>query len=355
MALTVSLLCLFVEAARAEVPAGKLAYIRDGNLYTIETAASGKPIPGKRPQKLTALHRKGIPTALAWSSDGRLIALSMESRPGGTSSLYIVAAKARATLRYLAEGDAPAFAPQGHLLAYTEAMNGGDRWTDRVCLTDLDTHKTRVLREKAHTPCWSADGRRIALIDESKNEFTAIVAVVDAATGRHVAFRQEAINAESPLLSPNGRYLAYNPHMSRPPLEAAIADLKIGDTVGVSKPGEPVLDWSPDSQWLLWTRCIIDPQNDGSCLWSEVWATTPHGTHSHKMDTGSYARFTPDGRHVLYLRQRPRPNAQPIGLYVADLRGRHRQLVLKDVHEVFAVWLPTTRSSVNTPRRETKR
>jgi hypothetical protein len=347
-----SSLCLLAVTlcdAAAKQLAGKLIYCRNGSLYGVPITATGNPVPGARPFRITRLPAKCELDSLTVSADGSLIVFEIRSEPDGSGdqqvALWGVDARPGAQPHRLGPGSEPRFAPFGKLLAYTGVdINGEDRWHDSVCIRDLQTGKIRVLRPQSHTPRWSSDGKEIALIDESKNDFTATVMVVDAATGKRVLYKNDVINVHTPLLSPNGRYIAYNPHMSRPKLPGAIADRKTGDEAVLPYAGEPVLDWSPDSRWLLWSRDIIAPHNDGAVMWSEIWSTTADGKHSHRFGTGSSGCFAPDGKHILYVRTTAEEDAKPLGLYVSDLRN-HRHRLLENCDDVFVVWKGDARNT----------
>jgi Tol biopolymer transport system component len=305
-----------------------LAYTQSGWLYIVEIENTGELRKGSQPQKICRLPSHEVSGTMNWSMDGKYIAFSIYV-PYEGGQLWVVEAKPGATPRKLGEGTEPAFAPTGHLLAYN--------YDGSVRIMDLDTNNSRTLREKSYSPHWSADGKEIALIDESEADnygVTVIVAVVDAETGQHVSFRSEATQANTPLPSPDGRYIAFSPHLSRPKLSGIIANRQTGEELSLPHAGEPVLDWSSDSKWLLWTRWNIDPENDGAYLWREVWVTSPDGKNSRKIGDGYPARFAPDGKHVLYLRGRQQ---RPTDLYVADLQGNRQKLLLQNVDEGFAV------------------
>lgn len=242
----------------------------------------------------------------------------------------------------IAGGSDPAFAPTGHLLAYAYNVDTNGNWNPEVRLLDADTGKSRLLRARAADPHWSRDGRKIALVDVSPKDFDALVEVVDAQTGQRVLWKQQTIGPSNPLLSPNGRYIAYSPHMSRPKPPGVVADMQTGSSAVLPHEGSPVLDWSPDSSLLLWTRLIIAPQNDGVWLWTEVWMSQPNATGARKLDDGGAARFTPDGKHVLYIRARTPSLTLEGDLCSTDLHGRNRRVLAHGVSGAIAVWRSST-------------
>jgi hypothetical protein len=344
--LTLLALLLVVEHADATKPAGKLVYSRSGNLYVANITAQGGLQPGTVPRRILHLPQRSEVTAASVSADGSLIVLcvtttlSTDSQGGKIvdTSLWAVAERVGAQPRRLGPGAEPSFAPTGKQFVYEQEDIAHD---ERVCIWDLATGKKRVFRPHAHTPRWSADGKEISLIDDSKQAAdesdSPMVMAIDAATGKQIRYRNEVINVQSPLISPNGRYIAYKPHMSRPKLPGEIADRKTGDEIALPHEGGSILDWSADSRWLLWTRLLIDPHNSGSYLWEEVWATTPDGSRSCRFGAGATGRFAPDGRHVLYLRTTADEDQKPLGLYLADMQGYHRKLQV-ECDSLLMVW-----------------
>ena len=318
----------------------RIAYTSNGWLYTVEIESTGDLRKGSQPQKICHLPGGEVFGSLAYSADGKYIAFSIFHKgdlyPFTSASLWVVEAQPGATPYEISLGIEPSFAPAGHLLAYT--------YNQTVCIFDIDAssfidaNSFRALRENSCNPNWTADGKEIALIEESKSkDFVDIVMVVDAETGQHVLFRKEVFNIGSaPLPSPDGRYIAFSPHLSRPKLKGIIVNRETKKEFALPYKGEPVLDWSSDSKWLLWTRWIIDPENDGAYLWLEVWITSFDGKYSNKIGNGHSALFTPDGMYVVYLHGRGKRGEKPTDLYISDMQGKKKKLLIGNV-EIFAV------------------
>ena len=260
-------------------------------------------------------------------------------------SLWAIENRTGAQPHRIGGGTNPAFAAWGKQLAFSD--------DDSIYLLDFATGKKRLFRAKAHSLNWSSDGLEMGFIEESKDPPNGSLMVVDTATGQQIRFRQEVFNTAHVLLSPNGRFVAYNPHLSRPKLPGIIVDRKCGKGFALPHAGSPVLDWSADSHILLWTRYIISPQNEGVSLWEEIWTTTADGKQSHKIGAGTNACFAPDGRHVLYLRTQADSDAERLGLYVSDLQGRKHRL-LRNCDDVFIVWKPSQHLNAASGSRKTR-
>lgn len=333
--IAVAVLLGFAGAAcpRAALASARVAYVCRRTVFVRDIRPDGMPLAGSRAVRVCRVPGRDKVGSIAISRDGRQIAVStywFNNRSGtGGCDLWLVPAAEHAAMRHLGKGGAPAFSPDGKYLAYETQ---GARWEQNVRVIDLARRTSRQLWAKGSSPCWSGDGREIALIDESSREFVAYVLVVDAKTAK-VAFRRQGANAESPFLSPDGRYVAFNPHLSRPKLSPEIVNRVTGvsaapNTGGV---GEPVLGWSPDSRWLLWTRWQVNPNNDGCYLWIEVWASDASGRASRRICLGGPARFAPDSRHVLAVRCTKRDPDPPGDLIAVDLRGKRLGIVAENV------------------------
>jgi len=139
-------------------------------------------------------------------------------------------------------------------------------------------------------------------------------------------------NPTGPRTSPSGRYVAVEYHLSRP---------VTGDTMYVTRHHRDitsryqwagylpikVVGWSNDERWLAVQLRTADPSNSGSWLRSELGVISVDGKHRLKLGSGEQARFSEDGRRVLWLRT----DHGRSDLIITDLRTEHHRVVAHDV------------------------
>jgi RNA polymerase sigma factor (sigma-70 family) len=98
------------------------------------------------------------------------------------------------------------------------------------------------------------------------------------------------------------------------------------DGTGREKPAIPpedgVQDWSADGRWLL------TASHRGANLGWQLYVMRPDGTVQRRITEGGnpfYARFSPDGRRVVYT---DNGRDEQSGIWVADVDGKNGRLVL---------------------------
>lgn len=327
-------LCALLSLITQSAEARTLAYVRENQIYTQEISDTGELRSGSRPRLLYISPKAWEISEIAITRDGKHVAVSLYHNREGRSDLWLLSTQAGGKPIQVGAGRDPAFAPNGRELGYTRASQKEGIWDDAM-IFDLVSRHTRLLRKSAEQPRWSADGKEIMLLARTPDASKTLL-IVDAATGKKVHFKKAGgITLDDPVLSPNGRFIAHDLHLSRPKLNAVILHRNTGREFATPHVGEPVQDWSPDSRWLLWTRWIVDPENDGSYLRLELWLTASNGLRSHRVAPAAYweARFTPDGKHILYLRPSDGRRGETRNLTLTDLNGKRRKTLLRKVDD----------------------
>jgi len=207
LALALSLVCLPVGAETGH----HLAFAKHGWLYVAQITPSGRLVRGD-PVRVARLPRPGETPQLSWSPDGGSILVS------GEREVWLVDARQGSLPRKVTDGSDAGFSPDGRRLVFADASGG-------VSVLDLATGRVTLLRAKAQQPVWAGD--RVAVVDASSpTEFSASVLVLEADGGK-VRFTAPAmVNPIRLVLSPDGRYLAFEPHLSRPLSGSVIFDAR---------------------------------------------------------------------------------------------------------------------------------
>jgi Tol biopolymer transport system component len=127
---------------------------------------------------------------------------------------------------------------------------------------NTDTAKSRVLYKSAKwevsTPCdWSSDGKQVLAFDSKqyeRSEGDIVLISVDDGKARVLKTVHQSFEG-SPMLSPDGRYVALDRPQAESGAEHDIVLLSVDSSrerALVSHPANDwVLDWSPDGNWLL--------------------------------------------------------------------------------------------------------
>lgn len=136
-------------------------------------------------------------------------------------------------------------------------------------------------------------------------------------------------NAKRPRLSPDGKWVAFD---GTPLGKATMSDFDI-QLVGFDGRGlrklttSPDWDvdaqWSWDSQWLSFTR---NPPSPTDCRESAIWLIRRDGSQARQIARGCGARWSPDGRTLIYVQQR-----DTFAMGVVHVDGSGDQTLLRTV------------------------
>jgi Tol biopolymer transport system component len=220
----------------------------------------------------------------------------------------------------------PAWSPDGSRIAYQSDPTGEyDLW-----VMNGDGSRQHLLLKDAgfddEQPAWSPDGRRIAFA-RCDGFFECDIDVVNSnGTGMHRIIGGHRVNT-FPRFSPDGKWIAFT--SDRAGLSSAIWKVRI-DGTGLQRLTAPQLEafapsWSPDGSRILFTSDCCLP-------YSEVYVMNADGsglrrlTHSATGHQAGFARFAPDGRHMVFMSDRAYPDASSNDLFTSllDGAGLHR-------------------------------
>jgi len=141
------------------------------------------------------------------------------------------------------------------------------------------------------TPAWSPDGRQIAYARRVDGHMRIWVMRADG-RGAHAIGGSEG-DEFNPVWSPDGRRIAY--YRSLEGLDSLVVMRADGRERHVIDDGMWP-HWSPDGAWLVFTR--------GSASGGpEIWRMTPDGREVRfVVEQGFFARYTPEGSRIAFLR-----------------------------------------------------
>ena len=200
----------------------------------------------------------------------------------------------------------PRVSPDGKSVAF---LRGNTVWVRRLA---GDEEAKRVLDldgpSSGSPPVWSPDGKQI------------VISAGAVAPGGPWVFKTVRVNADG-----SGR-----------------AELKLPTE-------DTVHDWSADGQWLL------TPSSRNAKIGWQLYVQHPDGTGVRQVTEGGnpfYARFSPDGRRLLYT-DGAAENRRGIWVVGVDGKDRRRVVATGKDDQVSACWSPDgTRIAVATRKTE---
>lgn len=182
------------------------------------------------------------------------------------------------------------WSPDGAAVVYAAQSDS----LSHLRLLDLASGRERRLTRDAAaegTPAWSPDGRHVAYGRRVGERMQLWVARAD---GRGARALGGAVGIEyNPAWSPDGEWIAYYRSAGRTDsLVLVRADggqrRVIGEGMWPS--------WSPDGRWLVYTR-------GSAASGPQIWRMTPDASEQRFVaEQAFFARYTPDGEHIAFLR-----------------------------------------------------
>jgi Tol biopolymer transport system component len=208
-------------------------------------------------KEVTRVQSDGYPDnqSVAWSRDGRRLAVAMNERHHGTTIRVVDVRSGRVLARRKADTylTPQAFAPDGAALVYTDE--------ERLLILDVATKRARTLGgtdgKHLRGPSWSPKGDRIAAIDEEGG-----IELLAPADGYGPTIPAASVWTETLAWSPDGATLALQfkrPNESRPIDRYGLALLPATPEGQLRRIVQPVPYlsppvWSPDGSALAVTR-----------------------------------------------------------------------------------------------------
>ena len=292
------------------------------------------------------LEWNGAPRRIAWSPDGRWLALSpvglRANRDRGITLVSPVTGERvewTAIDRAFAASADPAFSPDGRRLAF---MRATDDYSSRVFLAAVGADgrpggtpaALPYGGRETSLPVWSADGRSLLLIEGAPSSNGGVVrASIDGSRRPQVITGLE--HAASIALAPDAERLAFH----RPGIDVDIWRLDLGNPaangrLAPSTMWEEGADYSPDGRQLAFSS-----NRSGA---REIWVSDLSGERARQLTrfggpVPGWARWSPDGRQIVF-------DGRPAGdseIFVAAADGSAlRQLTTNPAEDARPTWAP---------------
>jgi TolB protein len=198
----------------------------------------------------------------------------------------------------------PAWSPDGRRIAYQSDPGGEyDLWV----MNGNGTGQHRILRDAGwddEQPSWSPDGRRL-VFSRCSPLFECDIAVINAdGSGMHVVMAGHRVHT-APNFSPDGRWILFA--SDRGGLLSAVWKVRAsgGNAVRLTPARLEAFapDWSANGTRIVFT-------NDCCLPFSEVYVMHADGSHITRLTRAaaghqnSFARFSPDGRRIVFMSDR---------------------------------------------------
>lgn len=258
---------------------------------------------GRNQTPLTNTQNGSIGQSATFSPDGSKIAFHGPGGPGGLGQVWVMGADGQNQIA-LADGDEPAFSPDGTSIAFVRSL-----WS-----AAQESHVTQI---------W----------------------VMDADGSNQRPLTGEARRHSRPRFSPDGSKIAFG---CRPLGEEAESIYLMGadgqnQTCLIDAAGYPA--FAPDGTEVAFLRN------------GDIWVVDVDGRNASPITTGGKAgrglAYSPDGTRIVFASTRDRPSHYPLmyagyEIYVMDADGRN-ELRLTDTegHDFEPAWGPKLRITID--------
>lgn len=320
------------------------AWSPDGRLIAFVRSNQGEqtimtiPALGGSERKLTTF--KGIPY-VAWSPDGKNLAIAASENPGDVTNILLVAAETGEKQKLLTapaqfNGDRwPVFAPDGQAIAFVRSSNVAveNLWV----VPAVGGEPRRLTNESSQIGGldWTADGREI--IFSSTRAGTYGLSRIPVSGGSPAPVPGVGENAFAPAVSRHGNYLAYSYFRQDTNIwRAAGPKLQVKGTSPIklidSTRADVSPSYSPDGK-----RIVLSSSRSGSL---EIWMCNSEGLNPIQLTnfgTGhtGMPRWAPDGQQIVFdARVSGSSDIYTVG---AD-GGAPRQLTTEGSADIAPIW-----------------
>jgi Tol biopolymer transport system component len=291
----------------------------------------------------------------AWTQDGR--ALIFSSARLGAGRLWRVPAGGGTPEALPDTGPGstmPTVPRRADRLAFVASLEDTNMWEVSIGSTGAPDGPARPGVSASSwldgSPDFSPDGSRLVFVSNRTGRDEIFMSLVDSVAAQQLTdfSRVPASTAGSPRFSPDGTRVAFDARVR------GNADIYVVSASGgtparlTTDPGADVVPvWSPDGEWIYFTSRRTGPP--------QTWRVRSGGGPDERITTdGAFgAQFSPDGRFLLYGRERVNTTLwrRPVGggaeePALVDEAGQERTVVQ------FAFWRPTPAGVIYLERQQ---
>ncbi|HEX4005393.1 MAG TPA: PDZ domain-containing protein [Acidobacteriaceae bacterium] len=231
----------------------------------------------------------------------------------GSLHLYDLATKQEHAVAVTIHGDLPSLAPHLENIPARETQNiaisptgarlvveaHGEIFTLPAEKGDI-RNLTKTPKAEERDPAWSPDGKSIAYFGDATGEYALYVRDQEGLTpAKRIDLGPDPSYYYSPRWSPDSKYIAFlDKHLHLWYVEAAGGKpVKVDTGIRGSFGAAMEIAWSPDSQWIAYTR---DLENQLHAVFFYSLATHTATQITDGMSDAAHPAFDPNGKYLYF-------------------------------------------------------
>jgi Tol biopolymer transport system component len=289
-------------------------------MLAVPAAGKGKPKPKpkKKPVVVKPVVKPVVPAApkpkrngkIAWVREGNIWLMNAD----GSGATQLTSSTEDAPVEY----SSPAWSPDGSKLAYVAT---DDSFSTAVYVSTAGGQSPKKIAEGGADPTWSPDGKQIALTNEN-GDYTAIFVVPSAGGDAKKLCSAEGYLSQ-PAWSPDGKQIAYR----REAVDNESDALVLASAAGCVEAGTTGADDStPAFAWNFALAFVRNDDNGDQDLFVRSKAGSAKDVHADP-DTNDFSpQFSPDGAKIVFVSDRD-GNAE---IYVMNADGANQVNLTND-------------------------
>lgn len=295
-------------------------------------AGPPEPVTPKGPwvARHPSLSRDGKLVWSALATEGNLWSLPVSPETGLPAGppVALTAGPGRATW--------PVFSPDGRQITFGRTLPGQ---TADIWVMDADGSRQRAVLESPaveYVQGWFPDGKRLFFVTNARGKFA--FSSLDVETGAATPMRVSVADADAPMLSPDGRKIAYHSKRGGITMNTWVVDVETGQEQQLTFDREFLgfPNWSPDGKLL---SLQVRRGDDVHIVTLPSGGGTPTQLTNERGLSWSFG-FSPDGSRIVFAGYR----SDAWNLYWVSLAGKTVRLTDNrrlEVYVRYPSWSPS--------------